>query len=541
MRMCHKIVFWLALPAAAQTYVGSAACAKCHAGLYADYQKTAMGRATLPASETRGLVSESAPVAIEKDGVRFEVARHGEDLYQTESLTDASGAPVFTASHKLEYAIGSGLNGISYAVRRGGYLFQAPLSYYSRAQRWQLSPGYENGNPGFNRALPVGCMQCHTGRPRAVPDREGLYAEPPFGELSIGCENCHGPGSFHVSQPARANIVNPARLAPRRADDICMNCHQAGDTRVYQPGKTYADFRPGQPLSSTVAIFKIPLDPASATPNDLLEHHFSMQLSKCFQGSKGRMTCLSCHDPHAIPPKAQAAAYYERKCLACHTVQHGLHETSGCIGCHMPKNDIGFISHSALTNHRIVARPGEPLPGIAFKQTTPDLNDLIYLNRADAKPIAPIVLLQGYGELESRAPQYRARYLELLDRLTASLPENPSVQAAAGRKLVHDLSPEAKRSGASHLSKAIQLGFTGPAAFEDLAFALAGEGKTEQAVGVLKQGLELNPYAPRLHKLLTVQYINLQQYDLAKASMQRYLELFPEDNFVRDLLRKAGP
>ena len=55
-----------------------------------------------------------------------------------------------------------------------------------------------------------------------------------------------------------STIVNPERLSSQLADDICMSCHQAGDARVLQPGKTYQDFRPGEPLERTVAIFQIP-------------------------------------------------------------------------------------------------------------------------------------------------------------------------------------------------------------------------------------------------------------------------------------------
>ncbi len=552
MRIYHIGAIWLIasaiLPASESgaRYVGSKFCAGCHASVYASYVKTAMGRSLVPAEQTRDLVP-AAGVNVRSGDYRFDVARRGVDLYQTESQIDAAGAEVFQNSFKLEYALGSGANGITYAVRRGAYLFEAPLSYYQRTRSWQLSPGYEATNAGFSRPMPAECVVCHSGRPQAVPERDGLYADQPFSEMSIGCENCHGPGSLHARQPSRSNIVNPAKLPARRADDVCMNCHQAGDTRVYLPGKTYADVRPGTPLSDVVAIFKIPLDPASAAPADLLEHHFSMQLSKCFTGSAGKLSCLSCHDPHAIPAKRDAPAYYEKRCLACHTIhscklpiaERAL-QVDGCIGCHMPKRDIGFISHSALTNHRIVARPDEPLPAAAFQQTTPDLRDLIFLDRSNPKPLPPMVLWKAYGELSDRAPQYQARYFQLLDTVAAQSPNDPLVQAALGRKALRDAGPESNQIAIEHLSNALKLGFTGPAAFEDLATALSSAGKFEDAIAIAKRGIELSPFAPRLHKMLILQYVNSKQYDLAKASMQRYLELVPEDAFVRDLLRKAG-
>ncbi len=528
-------------------YVGSKECGRCHSEIYGKYTKTAMGRSVAPASETRNLVPASGSMSVQSGSVTYEVSRLGNELYQTESQVDPSGKVIYKNSYQLEYAIGSGVNGISYAIRRGNYIFQAPLSYYSRAGTWQLSPGYEHENIGFSRLLPAECVSCHAGKPNAIPDREGLYSDPPFAELAIGCERCHGPGGQHAQHPGKTSIVNPARLTGRLADDICMNCHQAGDTRVLRPGKTSADFRPGEPLSDTVAILKIPPDPASGGSPDLLEHNFSMTLSKCYRASGGRLSCLTCHDPHDMPATENKARYYQAKCLTCHTVAScklsaaaQRKEATGCIGCHMPKANVGFISHSALTNHRIVPRPAAPLPAAAYRQVTPDLPDLIYLNRTDDQRLPPIMLFRAYGELMGRAPRYKEPYLKLLDALAGTSVKDPLLDAALGRRALSVPGADANRYAIDHLSKALKMGFTGPAAFEDLANALSKDGRTQDAIETLKQGIELSAYAPRLYKLLMVLYINSQQYDLAKAEMQRYLELFPEDDFVRDLLRKVG-
>src|SRR5262249_1135077 len=150
-------------------------------------------------------------------------------------------------------------------------------------------------------------------------------------------------------------------------------------------------------------------------PQDLLEHHFAMRLSKCFMASEGRLSCLTCHNPHAIPTRENSGAYYRKKCLTCHVEnscrapsQKRMREAQDrCVRCHMPKREVGRISHSALTNHRIVARSDEPLPQQAFQQTTTELPDVIFLNRAGARKLPKLTLLQAYGELMSRAPQYR--------------------------------------------------------------------------------------------------------------------------------------
>src|SRR6202012_289376 len=149
-------------------------------------------------------------------------------------------------------------------------------------------------------------------------------------------------------------IVNPARLKPELANNICMYCHQTGDVRVLQPGKSYQDFRPGQPLNDTLAILKVPPTRTSPPDDDHLEHYYSMTLSKCFRASAGRLSCITCHDPHVEPTQQQAPAYFNGRCLTCHTnqscrlaltIRQRSTPANNCIGCHMPKRDIRIISH----------------------------------------------------------------------------------------------------------------------------------------------------------------------------------------------------
>ena len=87
------------------------------------------------------LAAATAAVTHPKVERTLRVWREGQDLYQSEAQTG-----VFETKFRLDYVIGSGMNGYTYLVRRGDHLFQAPLSYYSRAAKWDLSPGYESGD-----------------------------------------------------------------------------------------------------------------------------------------------------------------------------------------------------------------------------------------------------------------------------------------------------------------------------------------------------------------------------------------------------------
>jgi hypothetical protein len=524
-----------AVPAAAQNpgasggYAGSEACAGCHAAVYKTYRQTAMGRSmSVPARDL-------PPASVRSDRLdrNFSVFRDASGVRQSEAQPG-----VFESSWKLEYAIGSGVNGVTYAVRRGDYLFQAPLSYYSRAAKWDLSPGYEFADYGFSRPIQAGCVVCHSGRPQPVAGTLGRFRNPPFQELAIGCENCHGPGQAHIlSRGDKTRIVNPASLAPRLADNICMRCHQGGDARVLQPGKDFADFRPGQWLNDTLALFKAP----SREDTDLLEHHSAMESSRCFAASGGRMRCITCHDPHR-DRRADAVSWYRARCQQCHSgagcrLAEAERKPLGndCAACHMPKREAGLIAHSALTNHRIPRRPDQPPP------PSPPGTDLIHLNPPGRTVRQPaLTMLRAYGEVMEKRPEYQERYLALLAQLAPASPPDPFLEAALGRKALRESGPDANRLAVAHLSKALELGFAAYTAREDLAEALSREGRLEEAVEVLKRAIELEPYAPALHKSLALRYITLKQYPLARAAMERYVELFPQDEFMRNLLRQVG-
>jgi hypothetical protein len=542
-------------------YVGSQVCSKCHTDIYQQYIQTGMGKSMSVANSQGHLDKALSPVTLVNSALKryFQVFREGNDLYQSEYELDADGKEVFRHTQKLAYAIGSGANGFTYIVRRGDHLFQAPLSYYSRAKSWGLSPGYETVDHGFGRPIQAACIQCHSGQPRPVPSRNGLYLDPPFEELSIGCENCHGPGALHVQERRKGlrisslgdtSIVNPRRLPAWLADNICMNCHQRGDTRILQPGKDHFDFRPGKPLNETVAIFKLPLRKEdSPQESDLLEHYSQMTLSRCYRESEGRLSCLSCHNPHYQPPAKEAPAYYRNKCMTCHTdascglpLEKRLKEDppNNCIGCHLPQRAIREIAHSALSNHRIIARPGQPLPDAAFQQSTGSLPDLAHVNAPpQTVALSPMTLFQAYGELLGARPGYEKRYLSLLDRVAAMNPDDSLVLSALARKAKLEGTPEGRTKALAFLSKAIERGSTTASDYLDYAELLADQGKMDEAIKILQKGIEIAPYTGTLYKSLALRYITIKDYPAALATMKKHLELFPEDSLMRKLVRQV--
>ena len=542
----------------ASDYVGSLACAACHKDIYRKYLQTGMGRSMVAVSP-EWLKTQVTAASVEDKSAHLQAdvsVRDGE-LYQSMLEKGSDGQEAFRDSRKLEWIIGAGENGFGGLVKEGDYLFQSPLSFYSKAKRWDLSPGYEAGNPGFNRPILPACIACHSGRPNAIPEGNGRFGDPPFFELAIGCENCHGPGLSHViatqmgldaHEGHDSSIVNPALLAPALADNICMSCHQTGDVRILKPGKDYRDFQPGAPLDDTMSILMVPPRRESPPQSDLLEHYYSMTLSKCYRGSGQRLSCISCHDPHVEPARAEAPEYFKKKCLACHTeksctlplqVREQQQPPDDCAGCHMKKRDVQEISHSSITNHRILVRSDEPFPEIAFQQTIAALPDLIHLNPAPGRNgVSPpaLTLLQAYGELVEKHPEYMNRYLAVLDELERTAPDNPLVQAAIGNRELH----AGRYPGAvAHLQRALDTGPPKTVLYTDLADALVKLGRNVEAVAALRKASELDPFNAALRKTLIVQLIQAKDYASAKTEMEDYVKRFPEDSFMRQMLARA--
>jgi hypothetical protein len=537
----------------ASGYVGSKVCAQCHAPISSKYSRTDMGRSM--SEITPSLLEEiptSASVVDERLRRHFDV--HAEDgkLFQSEFEQTEDGEEAFRETHTVDWIIGSGANGFGALLKRGDFIFEAPLSFYSKTQSWALSPGYEFGDYGFNRPILPGCIACHSGRPQAVLDGNGRFRNPPFHEVAIGCENCHGPGETHVREMREGDsttastthsIVNPAKLEPWLADNICMSCHQTGDAMVLQPGKDYRDFKPGAPLDDTLAIFMVP--PRRDSPQtDLLEHYFSMTLSKCYRSSGGRMSCITCHDPHVEPAKQDAPTYYREKCLSCHNekscalpsaIRQRKTPPDDCAGCHMPKRDVQTIAHAVLTNHRIVAQAEEPYPDAAFHMKSPQLPDLVHLSAIPGKrdeAISPLLLLQAYGQLMTPNPEYRERYFALATQLEASKPNNVDVlEALAARSLEQKNDDAAIR----YFYGAVKHDSTSPQTHEQLASLLVRAKRYPEAAEVLERAIKLLPYDALLYRLLGTSYLALHKNAEASAFLQQAVQIFPQDLILRKL------
>jgi hypothetical protein len=547
----------------AGSYVGSKNCAPCHRSVYDSFLRTDMGRSM--SAITPALLAKfpsEAEIFNPQLNRHFSVSLQQGRLYESEWETDTTGADVFRETEPIEWFIGSGANAVGGIVRNGDRLFEAPLTYYAKTQSWGLSPGYEEVDRGFSRPIEAACIACHSGRPNPVGDVAGHFQNPPFDELAIGCETCHGPGAAHVREMGAANpripaavsrIVNPAKLEPWLADNICMSCHQNGDARVLQPGKKFQDFRPGQPLDRTLAILMVPPTRESPPDSDHVQHYFSMRLSQCYRASGAKLSCITCHDPHIQPTHTDANAYFRQKCISCHTsksctapaaTRQKTSPSDDCVSCHMPKRDITGIAHASLTNHRIIKSADEPFPEVTFQLTTAASPDLVHINAISGQPdnaLSPLTLLQAYGQLGVDHREYMQRYFDVAKQLESTEPANINVLEALAASALQEKTPDGDAKAMEYLARAIAQGSTSAWDFEQLGTHLLRAQKHSAALTCLQKGVERAPYDAKLYALLAAAYASLNRQQDAATTLHQALDLFPQLDFLRGLLNNVEP
>ena len=531
-----------------------------------------MAAANIPSNLAR--VPNPVTVFNPKNNRYYTVYQKDGDLYQGAYEENKKGHKTFQIDHKIDYVAGGESVGYSYLFQVGPWIFQAPLSYYAHSKTWELSPGYVADDVGFTRVMTTGCLLCHNGQPDPVAKRDGMFKDPPFrfGELGISCESCHGPGALHVNEmhakkgrvlaanEVDTTIVNPAKLSPRLADDLCQECHQAGDAQVIYPGQSVLDYRPGTPLADTIAIVKRPIKPEQREEANRLEtnppirgsleqplwwKNSTLELSRCYQASHGKLTCSTCHSVHHEAKPGEEKAAYRAACLTCHTENSCTLKPDDskrvavadyCIECHMEKRPVAGIAHSNDTKHRIVRYPGQPLPDVAFEQPKPDLPGLLWMNRpageADAH-MPSLAQLEAYFTAARKDPTLWPLWFRKLNELSKSEPDNPTVLASLGVVAMAQNKDYSK--AAKDFTLAIKNGSEEPITFLNLATALGNLGRGKEAEAVLEKGLAAYPYSSQLTAALAQQYAIDWKAFRARKLIEQYRAVFPEDLAVREV------
>ncbi len=354
-------------------YVGMQECRTCHENIYQTFIQTGMGQSFGDATHEKSAADFSAhAIVYDKDlDFYYKPFWQNDSLYFLEFRTEGNDT-VHKRVQKIDYIIGSGQHTNSHIFSSNGYLYQAPITFYTQKRKWDLAPGFENGtNTRFSRLIESECMTCHNGLPEFIPNSQNKYVSLKRG---IDCERCHGPGELHVKEKRAGNIVdtskgpdytivNPRRLSTEMQNNICQRCHLQG-IAVLNDGKNFFDFRPGMHLSEVMNVF-MPQYEGAQDKMIMASHVERMKKSACYVNS-GKMSCITCHNPH-VSVKVTPRTQYLNACNSCHAGPKQPHCTENmavraaknddCVTCHMPRNGSIDIPHVAVTDHYIRKRP----------------------------------------------------------------------------------------------------------------------------------------------------------------------------------------
>jgi tetratricopeptide (TPR) repeat protein len=457
-------------------------------------------------------------------GTNFAVRSSEKGMQQSLERDDVTGA------HDIEYFIGSGNHAFGFLVQVGGYLFQSPISYYSKRGIWDVAPGYERDrSPDFTRPATLECVLCHSGQPLAVSGTLNKFEKPAFASEGITCERCHGSAEAHIKRPLAGNIINPAKLSTRARDSVCEQCHLGGEARIPNAGRRLSDFQPGRELEEimSVYIYELPADPSLRSTVKVVSHVEQLALSACARKSEGKLWCGTCHDPHEKP--ANTLAYRER-CLECHGPQLAEKHpkaTSDCVGCHMPSRPARDGGHTSFTDHRIVRRPN------TSDEAPP--NKKLVAWREPAGPLAKRNL--GLANITIAERDQSAFHMDegsrLLAEAKASFPEDPAVLTSLGlvalRKRMH-------REAAGLFEGALRAQPDYAPYLVNAATAWNLAGDAVRAIQYLERAITLDPSLETAYRRLAEIYMRTGARAKVRETFERYLRFMPNNVTARTAL-----
>ncbi|MEZ4886040.1 MAG: tetratricopeptide repeat protein [Chitinophagales bacterium] len=371
-------------------YVGMQACQSCHQEIYETFIQTGMGQSFDHATPQKSAAEFGDHVVLydSLNNFYYKPFWQQDSLYIKEFRLDkTSKDTIYQRNQYVKYIVGSGQHTNSHIFDDNGYLYQAPITFYTQKGIWDLAPGFEGGfSSRFNRMIGLECMTCHNSLPNFVKGSENKYLNLPNG---ISCERCHGAGEIHVKQKLANeiidtskyvdySIVNPKRLPRPLQLNLCKRCHLQG-IAVLKDGKNFDDFKPAMYLHEVMDVF-LPEYDGNETQFIMASQAHRMEKSACFKNSD--MTCLTCHNPH-VSVKYTPRQTFNNACINCHKVSDMAANTTGnsesekedseavvtncslpktqritknnndCSGCHMPISGSIDIPHVTIHDHYI--------------------------------------------------------------------------------------------------------------------------------------------------------------------------------------------
>jgi hypothetical protein len=327
---------------------GGTGCAQCHRE-EVDSQRTTLMAQALELTATNPILHAHPKLIFQRGEFTYTVRTH--DLQSTYSVSNGSQS----RSVPIVWGMGSGAQ--TWLFQWNGKFFESMVSYFPSIGGLGITLGDEVLTPhtlteAMGRELSQqdvkACFGCHT-TGALVNNHLDLTALRP----GVTCDHCHLGAETHMVDARHNQFAStPPSLGDLTSEGLstfCGQCHRSWSTVVshFWFGETNVRFAP-----------------------------YRLENSRCFNGTDPRISCIACHNPHQNV--ITDAAYYDRKCLACHTLQRAVARNlepaehlaskscpvanSNCVSCHMPKVTRAN-EHLAFTDHFIrIVKPGEPYP-----------------------------------------------------------------------------------------------------------------------------------------------------------------------------------
>ena len=308
-------------------YIGNDACTQCHVEAARGFSETNHARTFRPMTPV-GLGTLAPPTGPIPDSPCV-----------LEQVRDSYGVRVPTTGEQktLSYALGSGKTGITYvSIENNTRLTEISKSYFPSRKQWFTTPGQEEKVKnqtaiGRDYGNLRACLLCHT----VTLPTDSLHPEPKF--MGVGCEACHGPARAHAEALTHGKrdetMETLTKASSDRINTVCGRCHRTVEEVLAKPVSR-----------QTTQRFPV----------------YGLASSRCYQASGGKLTCITCHNPHQnakTDPK-----FYEAVCLNCHTSSPNnarksvqaeqphhqpvqgkvcpVNALSGCISCHLPSKRV---------------------------------------------------------------------------------------------------------------------------------------------------------------------------------------------------------
>jgi predicted CXXCH cytochrome family protein len=341
-------------------FVGSAACAECHAAETTAWAGSDHAWA-LKTPSRESVLGDFNDAAITNKGVTTHfTTRDGKYFVETEG---ADGKP---ATFEVRYTVGHRPLQQYLVETEKGRLQVLDLAWDVAQKTWfhlypdqDAPPGDGLHWTGSYKNWQARCATCHqTGFDKGFDFPSRTYKSH-WAELTVGCESCHGPGEAHLAWTKNQTGSNPYAALPMGPGhqsqelDVCGPCHSRREA--------FSQLQPeaGAPFSEHYALALLTPDLYFPDGQQRDEVFILGSFLQSKMKAKG-VTCSNCHEPHGGGLVAEGNAV----CTQCHSPagndkfpsmrkaefdspEHHHHtpgsEAAQCVSCHMPERSYMLI------------------------------------------------------------------------------------------------------------------------------------------------------------------------------------------------------